>query len=71
MIYVKRKLNKSENFFFYSAQIIQRRLDGSVNFLRPWNDYKAGFGSPDSEFWIGENVKIFIFLVYCESALFL
>ncbi|XP_078321189.1 ficolin-1-like [Crassostrea virginica] len=33
--------------------IIQRRLDGSVNFLRPWNDYKAGFGSSDSEFWIG------------------
>ncbi|CAF92959.1 unnamed protein product, partial [Tetraodon nigroviridis] len=29
------------------------RLDGTVNFYRPWNQYKVGFGSPLSEHWIG------------------
>ncbi|XP_052678788.1 microfibril-associated glycoprotein 4-like [Crassostrea angulata] len=33
--------------------MIQRRMDGSVNFYRGWNEYKNGFGSIDSEFWIG------------------
>ncbi|KAJ8047508.1 Fibrinogen-like protein A [Holothuria leucospilota] len=33
--------------------VIQRRVDGSVDFERGWNDYKCGFGSLDSEFWLG------------------
>ncbi|XP_048451778.1 fibrinogen gamma chain isoform X2 [Rhincodon typus] len=41
--------------------VLQRRLDGSVNFHRNWISYKEGFGylSPDgsTEFWIG-NEKI-------------
>ena len=30
-------------------------MDGSVNFYRYWVDYKAGFGDPAGEFWLGLN----------------
>ena len=33
--------------------IIQRRMDGSVDFYRGWSDYRQGFGVPSGEFWIG------------------
>ena len=35
------------------GQVIQRRLNGFVNFNRSWCDYKHGFGNLNGEFWLG------------------
>ncbi|XP_071948679.1 scavenger receptor cysteine-rich domain-containing protein DMBT1-like [Antedon mediterranea] len=33
--------------------VIQRRIDGTENFNRGWQEYRAGFGIPEKEYWLG------------------
>uniref|UniRef100_A0A8C6U066 Microfibril associated protein 4 n=1 Tax=Neogobius melanostomus TaxID=47308 RepID=A0A8C6U066_9GOBI len=33
--------------------VFQRRMDGTVNFYRGWDQYVAGFGDADREYWLG------------------
>ena len=33
--------------------LIQRRVNGAVNFNRSWAEYKNGFGSLEGDFWLG------------------
>ncbi|KAL2086397.1 hypothetical protein ACEWY4_017456 [Coilia grayii] len=33
--------------------VFQRRADGTLNFYRPWQQYKDGFGDASGEYWLG------------------
>ncbi|XP_065934022.1 microfibril-associated glycoprotein 4-like [Magallana gigas] len=39
--------------------VIQRRVNGLVDFYRNWTEYKNGFGYADHEYWIGLNSLFF------------
>ncbi|KAL1262281.1 hypothetical protein QQF64_007546, partial [Cirrhinus molitorella] len=34
-------------------EVILRRMDGEVNFFKPWKSYKWGFGNREGEYWLG------------------
>ncbi|XP_078461031.1 uncharacterized protein LOC144726309 isoform X3 [Lampetra planeri] len=60
-IYVLHVFNTSHTLKVYCDMqtegggwtVFQRREDGHINFNRPWQDYKLGFGSADREYWLG------------------
>ncbi|XP_010896325.1 microfibril-associated glycoprotein 4-like [Esox lucius] len=33
--------------------VFQRRMDGTINFFRGWEEYKNGFGHAAGEYWLG------------------
>nr|XP_022296409.1 techylectin-5A-like isoform X2 [Crassostrea virginica] len=35
--------------------VIQRRMNGVIDFFRNWNDYKYGFGNKTGEYWLGNH----------------
>ncbi|XP_072297564.1 tenascin-R isoform X2 [Eucyclogobius newberryi] len=38
--------------------VFQRRQNGLTDFSRKWNDYRAGFGTLEDEFWLGlDNIQ--------------
>ncbi|XP_030289882.1 angiopoietin-related protein 3 [Sparus aurata] len=54
------KPNQSEPFNVYcemgsdgGSTVIQRRVDGSVDFDQKWNKYETGFGDLEKDFWLG------------------
>ncbi|XP_071837000.1 uncharacterized protein [Apostichopus japonicus] len=40
--------------------VIQRRIDGSIDFSRDWDSYKSGFGFLSHEFWLGNDKLSFL-----------
>ncbi|XP_071837002.1 uncharacterized protein [Apostichopus japonicus] len=40
--------------------VIQRRIDGSIDFGRDWDSYKTGFGFLSREFWLGNEKLSFL-----------
>ncbi|XP_062619826.1 ficolin-2-like [Saccostrea cucullata] len=35
---------------------IQKRINGSLDFDRTWTEYKNGFGAPEQDVWVGNDV---------------
>lgn len=41
-------------------KVIQKRLNGFVDFYRGWDAYKNGFGDPAGEYWLGIDHILFL-----------
>ncbi|XP_071174852.1 ficolin-2-like isoform X1 [Mytilus edulis] len=60
-IYPYGRLNQPVSVYCYvdsslhSWTVIQRRIDGAVNFYRNWQAYKTGFGQANEEYWLGND----------------
>ncbi|CAG2205843.1 Angiopoietin-related protein 1,Ficolin-1-A,Angiopoietin-1,Fibrinogen C domain-containing protein 1,Ryncolin-1,Tenascin-N,Angiopoietin-related protein 7,Angiopoietin-related protein 6,Ficolin-3,Fibrinogen C domain-containing protein 1-B,Fibroleukin,Fibrinogen-like protein 1,Ficolin-1,Ficolin-1-B,Angiopoietin-4,Tenascin-R,Ryncolin-2,Techylectin-5B,Fibrinogen C domain-containing protein 1-A,Microfibril-associated glycoprotein 4,Fibrinogen-like protein A,Ryncolin-3,Angiopoietin-2,Tenascin-X,Ficolin-2,Fibrinoge len=39
-----------------SWTVFQRRLNGCTNFIKDWNEYRDGFGNPNREYWLGNEI---------------
>ena len=50
---------------FIGWLVLQRRINGKMNFEQNWNEYKNGFGDPNEEFWLG-NEKINLISEYAD-----
>ena len=47
--------------------MIQRRVDGSVDFDRNWKSYKEGFGNVEGEYWLGNDITKRIHRAECAG----
>ena len=57
-------------------QVIQRRIDGSVNFDKSWEYYEAGFGNIEHEYWLGwymyrSIIKLFRYVIFQKFFLYI
>lgn len=50
--YACHKVNK----LYSTVQVIQRRINGKEDFYRSWSDYKSGFGTVQTEYWLGNYI---------------
>ena len=47
--------------------MFQRRVDGSTDFYRTWDEYRDGFGNASKEYWLGM-CKIHEYTCYYKSS---
>ena len=46
-------MNRTYSIEHFSWTVALHRSDGSVDFNQNWDSYEAGFGSPNGEYWLG------------------